>query len=239
MASFSTFIGLGSFLSRISFTSLWIGCYYRTMKDSLLSIFEMNKKALIPKKEIYKKIIYYSMGFLYSISFDNSFNFIYLSGLLNTIFFLLILNMHLFIENNKNQMLIQSLFFFILIKIIYLLFNKYLISILFLCSALLVLHYPINRFRTGVLLNDKNFFDFENILVEIVLSVLWLIYSTTINYICFFFVCIINLFAWVCMLLGFQIVTGDISTNSKIYYFLINVFFIKTRVNTKIDNIIS
>ena len=87
MASFSSFIGLSSFLFRSSYSSLWICSYYRAMKDSLLSIFEMNKKALMPKKEIYKKIIYYFMAFLYSTSFDDSFNFIYLSGLLNSILY--------------------------------------------------------------------------------------------------------------------------------------------------------
>ena len=236
MTSFSSFIGLASFLSRSSYSSLWIIVYYRAMKDSLISIFEMNKKVLMLKNEIYKNIIYYIMAFLYSISFDDTFNYIYMSALLNLIFYLAILNMQLFIDNNKSQMLLQTLFFFLLLKIIYSIFNKYLICILFIFSDLLILQYPINKFRTGVLLNDKSYFDVENIIIEIMICLLWLIYSTSNNFMCFFFICIINLFARICMLFGYQIVIGDIGINSKLYHFLIIVFFINIRMNKTTEN---
>ena len=236
MMSFSSLIGLSNCLTRSSYSSLWIFTYYRTMKDSVLTIFELNPKTLMPQKEIYKNIIYYFMAFLYSISFDNTINFIYITGLINSIFFLSILNMHLFIYNNKNQMLIQTLLFFMIVKILYALFNKYLLGILFICSDLVLLQYPINKFRTGVLLNDKSFFDVENILIEIVICLLWLIYSAIGNFKCFFFICIINLFSWICMLFGYQIVIGDIGTNNKIYHFVINVFFIKNQFKGKLEN---
>ena len=102
MMSFSSFVGLTSFMTRSSYTSLWIFVYYRTMKDSILSIFELNKSLLLPQKEIYKNIIYSFMAFLYSISFDNTINFIYMTAVLNSLFYLAILNMHLFIFKNKN-----------------------------------------------------------------------------------------------------------------------------------------
>lgn len=239
MTSFSSFIGMASFLSRSSYSSLWIIVYYRAMKDSLLSIFEMNKKVLMVKNEIYKNIIYYIMAFLYSISFDDSFNFIYMSALINLIFYLAILNMQLFIDKNKSQMLLQTLFFFVLLKIIYSIFNKYLICILFICSDLLVLQYPIHRFRIGVLLNNKSYFDIENIIIEIMICLLWFIYSTSNNFMCFFFICIINLFARICILFGYQIVMGDIGTNSKVYHFLISVFFINIRLNKTTENSIT
>ena len=236
MMSFSSLIGLSNFLTRSSYSSLWIFRYFRTMKDSVLTIFELNPKTLMPQKEIYKNIIYYFMAFLYSISFDNTINFIYITALINSIFFLSILNMHLFIYKKRNQMLIQTLLFFLIIKILYSLFNKYLLGILFICSDLILLQYPINRFRTGVLLNDKSYFDMENILIEIMICLLWLIYSAIGNFMCFFFICIINLFAWICMLFGYQIVIGDIGTNNKIYHFLINVFFIKNQFKGKLEN---
>ena len=235
MISFSSFIGLSSFLTRSSYSSLWIYVYYRTMKDSVLSIFEINEKILLPKKEIYKNILYFFMAFLYSISFDTSLNFIYITSLINAVLYLCILNMHFFIYKNQNQMLIQTLGLFLLIKIIYSILNKYIICILFFLSDLVVLQYPINKFRTGVLLNDKNYFDLENIFVEILISLLWLIYSTSNDYICFFLICIINLFARICMLFGYQIVEGDIGPNNKIYHFLINVFFIKNRFKGKLE----
>ena len=236
MMSFSSFIGLSCFLTRCSYSSLWIFTYYRTMKDSVLTIFELNKKLLMPKNEIYKNILYYFMAFLYSISFDDSINFIYITSLINSIFYLSILNMHLFINKNNNQMLIQTLLFFMIIKILYSIFNRYLLAILFICSDIVLLKYPINKFRRGVLLNDKSYFDLDNILIEIVIDLLWLMYSIIENFICFFFICIINLFVWTCMLFGYQIVTGNIDTNSKIYHFLINVFFIKTQFDGKLEN---
>ena len=234
--SFSSFIGLTSFMTRSSYTSLWIFVYYRTMKDSILSIFELNKSLLLPQKEIYKNIIYSFMALLYSISFDSTINFIYMTAILNSLFYLAILNMHLFIFKNKNQMLIQTLIFFVILKIAYNICHKYVISLLFLCSDLILLQYPINKFRTGVLMNDKNYFDVENILIEIVISLLWLIYSMSNNYICFFFICIINLFCWICMLFGYQIVIGDIGPNNKIYHFLINVFCIKHKFQGKLES---
>ena len=190
MMSFSSFVGLTSFMTRSSYTSLWIFVYYRTMKDSILSIFELNKSLLLPQKEIYKNIIYSFMAFLYSISFDNTINFIYMTAVLNSLFYLAILNMHLFIFKNKNQMLIQTLIFFLLFKIIYNICHKYIISLLFLCSDLILLQYPINKFRIGVLRNDKNYFDVENILIEIVICLLWLIYSMSNNYMCFLLICL-------------------------------------------------
>ena len=234
--SFSTLIGLTSFLTRSSYSSLWIFSYYRTMKDSTLSIFEINEKILIPKREIYKIIIYFSMAFLYSISFISELNYIYVTALANLIFYIFILNMHLFIYKNKNQMLFQTLVIFLIIKIIYLICNKYLIGLLFISSDLLVLQNPINKFRNGVLMNDKNYFDLENILIEIVISLLWIIYCTSENLLCFFLICLINLFSRICMILGYQIVEGDIGINSKIYHFIVNVFCIKNNFKGKIED---
>ena len=85
-------------------------------------------------------------------------------------------------------------------------------------------------------MNDKSYFDLYNILIEIVIYLLWLMYSIIENFICFFFICIINLFVWTCMLFGYQIVTGNIDTNSKIYHFLINIFFIKIKFDGKLEN---
>ena len=235
MISFSSFIGLSCFLTRSTYSSLWIITYYRAMKDSILAIFEIKEDSLIPKKEIYKNITFYLMALLYSISFDTSINYIYLTALINSIFYLSILNMHFFIFKNKNQMLFQTLLFFLLVKIIYSICNKYLIGLLFFCSDLVILQYPINKFRAGVLLNDKSYFDIENIFVEILICLLWLIYSTSNNFLCFFFICIINLFVRICMLFGYQIVEGDIGPNNRIYHFLINVFFIKNRFKGKLE----
>ena len=235
MMSFSTLIGLTSFLTRSSYSSLWIFSYYRTMKDSVLSIFELNEKLLLPKSQIYKNIIYFFMAFLYSAAFYDSINFIYFTGLINTIFYLSILNMHFFIYKIINQMLLQTLFFFILIKIVYLICNKYLIGVLFFCSDLIILQYPINKFRTGVLLNDKSYFNIEKILIEIFISLLWSIYSTSEKFFLFFFINILNIFVWICMLFGYQIVEGDIGPNNKIYHFIINVFFIKKKFKGKLE----
>ena len=235
MMSFSSFIGLTSFLTRSSYSSLWIFVYYRTMKDSILSIFELNKKSLIPQKQIYKYIIYYFLALLYSIISDNSINYIYMTAILNSIFYIAILNMHLFIYKNKNQMLLQTLIFFLIYKIMYNFFHKYLINLLFICSDIFLLQYPISKLRIGILLNDKKYFDVENILIEIVICLLWLIYSTSNNFICFFFISLINLFSWICMLFGYEIVIGEIGTNNKIYHFLVNVFCIKNKFKGKLE----
>ena len=233
MISFSSLIGLTSFLTRSSYSSLWEFSYYRTMKDSTLSIFEINEKLLIPKKEIYKNIIYFFMGFLYSLSFISSLNYIYTTAIVNLIFYICILNMHLFIYKNKNQMLFQTLIIFLIIKIIYLFFNKYIIGLLFICSDLIVLEYPINKFRNGVLLNDKSYFNIERILIEIVINLLWIIYATSENLLCFFLICLINLFSRICMILGYQIVEGEIGINSRIYHCIINTFCIKNNFKGK------
>lgn len=235
MISFSSFIGLSCFLSRSSDSALWIFSYYRTMKDSVLSIFELNEKLLLPKNQIYKSIIYFFMAFLYSAAFYDPINFIYITGIVNSIFYLCILNMNFFIYKNTNQMLLQTLFFFLLARIVYLICNKYLISILFFCSDIILLQYPINKFRIGVLLNDKSYFNIEKILIEIFICLLWAIYSTSEKFFFFFFINILNIFVWICMLFGYQIVEGDIGPNNKIYHFIINVFFIKKKFKGKLE----
>ena len=235
MTSFSSFIGLTSFLTSSSYTSISIIFYYRTMKDSLSSLIQINKRALFTQKEIYKRIIFYLMGFLYIISFDSTINYIYLTAGINGIFYLCILNMHLFINKNQNQMLLQTLFFFLAIKLTYSICNKYIIALLFLCSNFFLIMSPIDKLRKGILLNNKIYFDIENILIEITIYLLWLIYSSIEGFLCFFFICIINLFVWICMLFGHQVVAGEIGTNSKIYHFLIMVFFIRNQFRNKVE----
>ena len=132
-------------------------------------------------------------------------------------------------------MLLQTLSFFLLVRIVYSICNKYLIGVLFFCSDLILLQYPINKFRIGVLLNDKSYFNIEKILIEIFISLLWAIYSTSEKLFFFFVINILNIFVWICMLFGYQIVEGDIGPNNKIYHFIINVFFIKKEFKGKLE----
>ena len=235
MSSFSSFIGLTTLISRSSYSSMWVYKYYTSMKYSVSSIEAINEFKLLKINEIYKIILYYLLVIIYSKQSEETLYYLYLTSLLNAIFYLSILNMHLFIYKSKNLMLIQTLIFASIFTIFNKFFNSIMIKLFLIFSVVLVLHIPIRNFRIGIVDLDKSCFDIEKSLVEMIISLLWVIYSILNELYCFFIIEIINLFFWSCVLTGYQIAAGDLSKEGKIYKFLVFVFWINDVNNTKID----
>ena len=176
MFTFFSFLGLLNFLINLLYYSRWNFEYYRTMKDSVLTTFELDEKKLIPQRYIYQKIFFYFFLFLYSTFFD--FNFIYLVSIVNSVIYLSILNMHLFIIKKKNQLLLQTLICVIILKILYLIRGKIKIFIIiFLCSIDIV-----NWNETKILLREGLLLTYgEDIVIKMAiesfLALLWIVYA--------------------------------------------------------------
>ena len=176
MFTFFSFLGLLNFLINLLYYSRWNFEYYRTMKDSVLTTFELDEKKLIPQRYIYQKIFFYFFLFLYSTFFD--FNFIYLVSIVNSVIYLSILNMHLFVIKKKNQLLLQTLICVIILKILYLIRGKIKIFIIiFLCSIDIV-----NWNETKILLREGLLLTYgEDIVIKMAiesfLALLWIVYA--------------------------------------------------------------
>lgn len=237
MYSFSSFIGLSTLFSRSCYSSVWIYKYYISMKDSVSSLESPNEYKLLKINEIYKIILYFLLVIIYSKQSEKILHYLYLTSLINAISYLSILNMHLFIYKNSNLMLIQTLIFASIFSIFNKFFNLIMIKIFLMFSVILVLHTPIRDFRIGIRDLDKGYFDIEKSLVEIFISLLWMFYSLLIGLYGFFIIEIINLFFWSCVVTGYQIATGDISKEGRIYNFLVYIFLINDINNTKTENI--
>lgn len=236
MSSISYLFGLTAYIIRMSHTFNSLFNYYRTMKRSVLSVFEIDDKLLSQKNEIYKIILYYLMGFLYFTELKIEQNFFFISSISNLICFISILNMYLFITKNKNQMLLQTLSVFIIYQIINKFFHVYIINIFFICSGLLILTKTINQLRKGIIYNDAKYFKVDKLIVEITIGSFWLFYSLYYTVACFIIILLISLFVRICAILGFGIVIGKIEKNTKTYFFLVNFFFIKNNLIEKTES---
>ena len=227
MSSISYIFGLSATIIRLSHTFQLLLIYYKTMKISVLPNFEIDQKFLSKKPKIYKIIFYFMMCFLYfsNIALDESL--FYINSITNLISFIAILNMYLFSINQQNKMLIQTLIAFLIYQILQKCYYKYLNDIIFLCSGCLMLQEPINQLRRGIIQNDENIFVIEELILEISISISWLLYSLGYNIICFIIITLISLFIRFCEILAFEIVKGKIGKDTKIYTFIIYLFFIK------------
>ena len=227
MSSISYIFGLSATIIRLSHNFQLLLIYYKTMKISVLPNFEIDQKFLSNKPKIYKIIFYFMMCFLYfsNIALDESL--FYINSITNLISFIAILNMYLFSINQQNKMLIQTLIVFLIYQILQKCYYKYLNDIIFFCSGCLMLQEPINQLRRGIIQNDENIFVIEELILEISISISWLLYSLGYNIICFIIITLISLFIRFCAILAFEIVKGKIGKDTKIYTFIINLFFIK------------
>jgi hypothetical protein len=206
------------------------------MKISVHSTFELDDKILSKKIQIYKYISYFMMCFIYFSNVDTDESLFYMNALINVFCFIIILNMYLFIIRKQNQMLLQTLLFFIIYQFLVKLFHIYLLNIIFVFSGVLILLEPINQLRKGLEKNDSNYFNVDELVIEIIISFTWLLYSLGYNVLCFIFLLLISLFIRICAILGFEIVKGKIKKDTKIYKFLINVFFINVNLPEKSQN---
>ena len=227
MSSISFIFGLSATIMRMSHTFHLFFIYYRIMKISVRPNFEIDEKLLSKKNKIYKFIFYYMMCFLYFSNIEIDESLFYINSITNLIFFIAILNMYLFSINNQNQMLIQTLFFFLIYTILQKCYYQYLNDIIFICSGFLLILEPINQLRTGIIKNDENFFVIEILIGEMTISFFWLLYSLGYNIMCFTIIVLISLFIRICAILGYAVVKGKIGKDTKIYSFLIYFFFIK------------
>ena len=236
MSSFSYIFGLTSTIFRITNTLHIFFIYYRNMKISVLPNFEIDQKYLSKKSKIYKDIFYFLMSFLYFSNIDINESLFYFNSIINTLCFLGVLNMYLFSIKNQNQMLLQTLFIFIIYQILNRLYFQYIIDLLFISSCLLRLQKPINRLRMGILKNEMKYFRIEESVIEMSISFFWLLYALGYNIICFIIILLLSLFFRICIILGFEIVGGKIGKDSIVYKFLINIFLIKVNSIEKSEN---
>ena len=227
MSAISFIFGLSATIIRLSHTFNLFFIYYRTMKFSVRPNFEIDQKLLSQKYKIYKIIFFYMMCFLYFSNIDIDDSLFYTNSIINLLCFIAILNMYLFSINQQNQMLIQTLICFLIYKILQKCYYVYLNDIIFICSNFLILLEPINQLRIGIMKNDENYFVIEKLIVEITISFLWFLYSLGYNIICFIIIVLISLFIRICAILGYEVVKGKIGKDTKIYSFLIYLFFIK------------
>ena len=187
-------------------------------------------------KYFLKKFKYTNICFIYFSNVDTDESLFYMNALINVFCFIIILNMYLFIIRKQNQMLLQTLLFFIIYQFLVKLFHIYLLNIIFVFSGVLILLEPINQLRKGLEKNDGNYFNVDELVIEITISFTWLLYSLGYNVLCFIFLLLISLFIRICAILGFEIVKGKIKKDTKIYKFLINVFFINVNLPEKSQN---
>ena len=210
--------------------------YYRIMKISINPNFEISDKLLLAKKLNYMQIFYFSMCFLYIYNMALDETILYYTLLVNFICYIIILNMILFSIKQQNQMLLQTLCVFFLYQISIKFININLVGILLLCSIIMKLINPIKAFRKGFADNDEKYFDVYLLIHDIILFLAWLIYSLSYNIIWFSISAFIQIFFKVCFYLGYLIVIGKINKNTKIYSFLINLFFIEVNTIEKNEN---
>ena len=236
MSTISFVFGLSAALIRMCHTLHKCFVYYLTMKISVHSTFKLYYKILSKKIQIYKYISYFMMCFIYFSNVDTDESLFYMNALINVFCFIIILNMYLFIIRKQNQMLLQTLLFFIIYQFLVKLFHIYLLNIIFVFSGVLILLEPINQLRKGLEKNDGNYFNVDELVIEIIISFTWLLYSLGYNVLCFIFLLLISLFIRICAILGFEIVKGKIKKDTKIYKFLINVFFINVNLPEKSQN---
>ena len=236
MSSFSYIFGITATIIRMSHSLHLFFVYYRTMNISVLSNFEIDKRLLQQKYKIYKIIFYFSMCFLYLYNINLDESILYYNSLINVICFIVILNMYLFSVKQQNQMLLQTLFIFLVFQILKKLFHLYLLDILFIFSNILILNEPISQLRIGITKNDEKYFDIDKSIVEISVNVAWLLYSLGYNIICFFINILISLFVRISVILGYEVVKGKIGKDTRIYSFLINFYFIRANLPDKIEN---
>ena len=236
MSSISYIFGIAATIIRMSHSLHLFFVYYRTMKISVLSNFEIDQRFLEQKYKIFKFIFYFSMCFLYFYNINLDECILYYNSIINVICFIAILNMYLFSIKQKNQMLLQTLFIFLIFHILKKLFHLYLIDLLLIVSNLLILKEQITQLRIGMTKNDKKYFDIELSIAEMSISLAWLLYSLGYNIICFFLNILISLFVRISVILGYEIVNGKIRKDTRIYSFLINFYFIKVDMPDKIEN---
>ena len=210
--------------------------YYRVMKISINPNFEISDKLLLAKKLNYMQIFYFSMCFLYIYNMALDETILYYTLLVNFICYIIILNMILFSIKQQNQMLLQTLCVFFLYQISIKFINIDLVGILLLCSIIMKLINPIKAFRKGFTDNDEKYFDVYLLIHDIILFLAWLIYSLSYNIIWFSISAFIQIFFKVCFYLGYLIVIGKINKNTKIYSFIINLFFIEVNAIEKNEN---
>ena len=131
------------------------------------------------------------MCFIYFSNVDTDESLFYMNALINVFCFIIILNMYLFIIRKQNQMLLQTLLFFIIYQFLVKLFHIYLLNIIFVFSGALILLEPINQLRKGLEKNDGNYFNVDELVIEITISFTWLLYSLGYNVLCFIFLLLI------------------------------------------------
>ena len=117
MSSISYFFGLTAIIIRLSRSLHLFFIYYRRMKFSVSPTFEILNKYFSLTNKIYVYIFYYIMCFLYFSNIVIDENLFYFNSIVNLINFILILNMHLFTIKKQNQMLLQTLIFFLIYKL--------------------------------------------------------------------------------------------------------------------------
>ena len=233
MSSISYFFGLTATIIRISHSLAIFFVFYRTMKISVSPVFEIDEKLLRKKYKIYFYIFYFMMCFLYFSNLDIDDNLFYLNSIVNLIIFIVILNMYLFSIKQQNQMLCQTLIFFLIYQLLQKLYYKYTNDILFIFSSCLILNDIINNLRKGIIENKKDVFQIGGLITEVTISFFWLLYSIGYNIFCFNIIILLSLFIRICAILGYGVVIGKIRKDTKIYTFLINFFFIKIKLEEK------
>ena len=233
MSSISYFFGLTAIIIRLSRSLHLFFIYYRRMKFSVSPTFEILNKYFSLTNKIYVYIFYYIMCFLYFSNIVIDENLFYFNSIVNLINFILILNMHLFTIKKQNQMLLQTLIFFLIYKLLQKLYYKYTNDILFILSSCLLMKDDIKHLRKGIIKNNKMYFHIDELIIEITIGILWLLYSIGYNIICFNIIIFLQLFIRICAVLGYEVILGKIKKDTKIYSLLIILFFIKVESEEK------
>ena len=130
-------------------------------------------------------------------------------------------------------MLLQTLIFFLIYKLLQKLYYKYTNDILFILSSCLLMKDVIKHLRKGIIKNNKKYFHIDELIIEITIGILWLLYSIGYNIICFNIIIFLQLFIRICAVLGYEVILGKIKKDTKIYSLLIILFFIKVESEEK------
>ena len=91
----------------------------------------------------------------------------------------------------------------------------------------------IKHLRKGIIKNNKKYFHIDELIIEITIGILWLLYSIGYNIICFNIIIFLQLFIRICAVLGYEVILGKIKKDTKIYSLLIILFFIKVESEEK------